>query len=168
MTPPRRKQIIDLPVRPMLEKVTAKIEQRNRMHSWFDPLRRPAAGGKDEVCRELGIFERQLWAWESGERKGIEFNLADKIMQRAGWLWWDVYTPESVRLPIFSVVLRKPRAPKSPRGKRWWVQLPGPSYGDRGAVTSLDIEGYEVTDWAMLARIEEAFTGEVAQDLVAA
>jgi hypothetical protein len=165
----RRSSPNNLPAKPLQEMIQARIDKRNRALSFADPLNRTVSGGKGDVCIELDIFERQLYGWESGDRLTVEFDIADRVLQRAGWLWWDVYTPESVRLPIFQTILRRPRKPKDSKGTRWWVNLPGPVYGDRGHIEPLDIEGYEVTDWAKLADIREAFTGVRAEvDRVAA
>lgn len=44
-----------------------------------------------EVCRDLGVNERTYTAWRSGERGQVQMDKADRIIQRMGVNWFDVF-----------------------------------------------------------------------------
>jgi hypothetical protein len=46
---------------------------------------------RNAVCERLGISARRLYAWAHGERPRVQFDTADRVLQRAGWLWFDVW-----------------------------------------------------------------------------
>lgn len=48
---------------------------------------------REIVCERLGFNQRRLYAWEMGEAKTIQFDTADRILQKADWLWFDVWEP---------------------------------------------------------------------------
>jgi hypothetical protein len=47
------------------------------------------------VCSRLGIPVRTLFAWRVGERQRVQFLLADRVLTRAGLLWWDVWNEDT-------------------------------------------------------------------------
>lgn len=50
------------------------------------------AGSVAEVlCERLGISDKTLREWRAGARPSVQFDLADRILTRLGWLWWDVW-----------------------------------------------------------------------------
>jgi AraC-like DNA-binding protein len=51
----------------------------------------PNEGARRIVCARAGLWERNLFAWEHGERKAIRAELADQVMQRLDLLWWEVW-----------------------------------------------------------------------------
>lgn len=84
------------------------------------------------VCDIAGIEERLVWAWRSGERN-VELATADTVLTRLDLLWWEVWSPESVRVPLFEVTVYEWKT-KNARGKRRRTRtrhryVP---YGDRG------------------------------------
>lgn len=45
----------------------------------------------DEACEELGVAARTLYAWRTGERTGVRFQEADKVLVSLAFNWWDVW-----------------------------------------------------------------------------
>lgn len=43
------------------------------------------------VCERLGIDERTLYAWRSGERTRAKFDAVDRVLVNSGALWFDVF-----------------------------------------------------------------------------
>jgi hypothetical protein len=53
--------------------------------------REGAPSPREAVCDRLGIPSRALYDWERGIRATVGFDVADRVVTRAGWLWWDVW-----------------------------------------------------------------------------
>jgi hypothetical protein len=51
-----------------------------------------APSARDAVCDMLGIASRSLYTWAHGQAT-VRFDVADRVVTRAGWLWWDVFRP---------------------------------------------------------------------------
>ena len=51
--------------------------------------------GRTAICERAGIHPRQLLAWHKGEYERVRLDVADRVLQRMGWLWWDVYDPQA-------------------------------------------------------------------------
>jgi transposase-like protein len=68
-----------------------------RQHNAWVPKMRDSSGnplkmpGRREMYERLGISERQVLHWRNGQ--AVSFDIADRILQRAGWLWFDVWEP---------------------------------------------------------------------------
>lgn len=109
-------------------------------------------GSKDRrvaiVCARAGILPRQLNRWRYGENE-VRLSVADLALTRLCLFWWEVWTEESVRLPLFTVRVYRWQW-KVNRGKRRHcrVCMRSVPYGDRGP----DLEA--------LRRIEALMTGE--------
>lgn len=50
----------------------------------------------DAVCRRVGISSRTLLAWRTGQRKEVQWDLADAILTYTDLAWWDVWNEETV------------------------------------------------------------------------
>ena len=56
------------------------------------------------VCERAGIPERVITRWDLGECNGnVELGLADQVMTRLDLFWWEVWTEDTVREPLFVV-----------------------------------------------------------------
>jgi transposase-like protein len=68
-----------------------------RQHNAWVPKLRDSSGkplkmpGRREMYERIGITERQVLHWRNGQ--AVAFDIADRILQRAGWLWFDVWEP---------------------------------------------------------------------------
>lgn len=135
------KEIPPLPAKPLAACIDRAVLRASR--TLYNPeVKDAATGGVDRVCDAIGIAGRTLFAWRTGERKVVEFDKADSILQAAGWLWWDVWNERTVRLPVLTVVLRY----RFPMKEGWGSKLV--RYGEGG------------TDWRKLAEIDHSFTCE--------
>lgn len=48
---------------------------------------------REAVCVRLGIDTRNQYAWSTGERPTIQFDVADRVLTHASWCWWDIWAP---------------------------------------------------------------------------
>jgi len=56
------------------------------------------------VCKRAGIPERVVTRWMLGECNGrVEIGDADRVMTRLDLFWWEVWTEDTVREPLFVV-----------------------------------------------------------------
>lgn len=56
------------------------------------------------TCRRAGIPERVVTRWTLGECNGqVEICDADRVMTRLDLFWWEVWTEDTVREPLFIV-----------------------------------------------------------------
>lgn len=46
------------------------------------------------VCARLDVDPRRLYGWRVGEYERVQWNVADRVCTRAGWLMADVWAPE--------------------------------------------------------------------------
>lgn len=64
----------------------------------FDVSDRSAGDTSDgrgaAICARLGIDPRNLYAWRTGERATVRFDVADKVVTRGGFAWWEVWAPD--------------------------------------------------------------------------
>lgn len=44
-----------------------------------------------EACEHVGIAARNLFGWRAGERRMVQFDVADRVLTRLGLAWWDVW-----------------------------------------------------------------------------
>jgi hypothetical protein len=51
-----------------------------------------APSAREAVCDRLGIAPKSLYTWAHGQAT-VRFDVADRVVTRAGWLWWDVFRP---------------------------------------------------------------------------
>lgn len=102
------------------------------------------------VCELAGIEERTVSAWRRGERD-LEMAAADTVLTRLDLLWWEVWSMESVRAPIFEVNVFAWQVKKRRNGSRlpMRLRLRTVPYGDIGP------------DVQKLREIEALMTGEV-------
>lgn len=54
------------------------------MNPWFTEL---------ELGERIGVSDKTLREWRQGKRKSVHEDLADVVMTRMGWNWFDVYQP---------------------------------------------------------------------------
>jgi hypothetical protein len=85
------------------------------------------------VCELIGFQERQVSRWRNGELATVSADDADRVMTALDLFWWEVFTEDTVRLPVL-VVTTYQHAKKNVRGKTKVVRnkmrtLP---YGDQG------------------------------------
>lgn len=56
------------------------------------------------VCKRAGIPERVVTRWMLGECNGqVEIGDADMVLTRLDLFWWEVWTEDTVREPLFVV-----------------------------------------------------------------
>lgn len=106
--------------------VDALIARKAR---WFDPYYTYQA-----LCERAKIQERVLYGWPRGERPEIGLDMADRVLMHAGLFWWEVWTEETVRVPLLVVTTYAPQT-KHIRGggrKRFRVKVRTIGYGDAG------------------------------------
>lgn len=46
------------------------------------------------VCESIGVNERRVTAWRSGEYKLVALDLVDRVLIGLDLLWWEVYSPD--------------------------------------------------------------------------
>ena len=46
---------------------------------------------EENACELAGIDPRNLFAWRTGERELVLFDVADRVLTRLGLSWWDVW-----------------------------------------------------------------------------
>lgn len=137
-----------LPAVPLAAAMQRLIDREDRAASLNDPVQRgPRGECKEVVCLRLGIPTRTLTAWQLGERLLADFDVIDKVLTRAEWLWWEVYDEESVRRPALRVRVRDQKKDAPGKSLRWQT-VRHLRYGDLGP------------DREVLALIEQTFTGE--------
>ncbi len=68
-----------LPVRPLLSVIDEIIEQRKMFYTI------------GEVCADLGIDDRELRRWRTGECEQVDFNTAERALMAMGRDWEDVW-----------------------------------------------------------------------------
>lgn len=102
------------------------------------------------MCERAGIPERVVARWHTGESGGnVELGLADQVMTRLDLFWWEIWTEETVREPLFMVTTyhtcMKKDASSIPKRRR--VKDRTIPYGDLG------------TDFWRLREIRELMSG---------
>jgi hypothetical protein len=86
-----------LPAKALASAVERRVEvvraQRLREEFTFSSSRGTEVldSSREDVCVQLGITSKTVRDWQSGRIKRVAFDTADMIMQRAGWLWWEVW-----------------------------------------------------------------------------
>jgi hypothetical protein len=104
------------------------------------------------VCVRAGIPERVVTRWRLGEQGGrVDLDLADQVMTRLGLFWWDIWTAETVREPLFLVTTYNTCLKKEPGDKYRRRRLKDRTipYGDLG------------TDFYRLREIETLMSGSL-------
>jgi DNA-binding XRE family transcriptional regulator len=59
---------------------------------------------KEELARKLGTTSKTINAWRAG--RGVEPELADKVLLRTHLHWWDVWTEENTEPDALARVRR--------------------------------------------------------------
>lgn len=76
-----------------------------------------AREGLGVVCGRAGVPERVVARWRLGEMSGrVDPDMADQVMTALDLFWWEVWTVDSVREPLFVVTTYNTHAKKSPGG----------------------------------------------------
>lgn len=57
-------------------------------------IARASGATMEEVCGNLGIHARMFTAWRSGERTSVQADVADRVIQNLGLLWFDLVDEE--------------------------------------------------------------------------
>jgi hypothetical protein len=60
-------------------------------------------GGVGRVCDRAGIPDRTYFAWRTGEREHVNFDVADRVLTNLGLMWWDVWTPAQVEGTLYAI-----------------------------------------------------------------
>lgn len=104
----------------------------------------------ETVCARAGIPSRVFTRWRLGEGGGrVDLGLADTVLTRLGLFWWDVWTEETVREPLFLVTTYVNQNKKGRYGhRRCRVKGRTIPYGDLG------------TDFWRLREIRALMSGE--------
>jgi hypothetical protein len=50
-----------------------------------------SSSARTRVYAEIGVHPRRLWGWRSGECRTVGFSVADRILTRTQYLWFDVW-----------------------------------------------------------------------------
>jgi hypothetical protein len=79
-----------LPVAPLYSAVDAYI-RRAQMHVVMHDVDARDGHSSEALCENLGIDVRSFTAWRSGERHLVQLDVADRVIQRLGVNWFDVY-----------------------------------------------------------------------------
>jgi hypothetical protein len=114
--------------------------------------------GRKAVCERAGIPERVLARWVLGEQGGnVDIVMADQVMTRLDLFWWEVWTEESVREPLFVVTTYRIEAKRDKAGeyKRRRIKYRTVPYGDLG------------TDFWRLREIGSLMTGGLDEGMAA-
>jgi hypothetical protein len=82
-----------LPVAPLFGVVDAYI-RRAQMHLVMHDVEAWEGVSTDALCENLGLDARYFTAWRSGERHLVQLDVADRVIQRLGVNWFDVYDEE--------------------------------------------------------------------------
>jgi hypothetical protein len=144
-----RSKGVTLPGQPLASAMRAYEERQRRGNSnLFAPDLGADTGELGAVYERVGVAERVARRWARG--LGVSLSAADLVLTRLGLAWWEVWSEETVRLPIFVVGVYGPRITKRRNGTRRIVRerarlIP---YGDLGP------------DQEELRRIEALMTGE--------
>lgn len=91
--------------------------------------------GRKLVCARAGIPERVLARWVLGEMGGnVELGLADQVLTRLELFWWEVWTEDTVREPLFVVTTYRNESKKESTGeyRRRRIKYRTLPYGDLG------------------------------------
>lgn len=93
--------------------VEGLVQQRAQEYHWRQPYASYASGNmssastaRAEITRSLGVNDRRLYSWRSGEVPDITLVKADEFLVDAGIPWWEVWNERTVRIPALSVMLR--------------------------------------------------------------
>lgn len=73
----RPRPVPDLPARQLADAVERRITRSSR--------------GREEVCKDVGVSPRTLYAWRVGERYSCGFSEADAALGALALNWWDVW-----------------------------------------------------------------------------
>lgn len=107
----------------------------------------------EAVCERAGIPARVASRWRLGESGGqVDLDLADLVMTNLGLFWWDLWTEDTVREPLFVVTTYTNCRKKEPGGvyRRRRLKDRTIPYGDLG------------TDYYRLRQIETLMSGSQA------
>ena len=90
--------------------------------------------GMKVVCARAGVAVRMITAWRAGERDRIAPDMADQVLTGLDLFWWEVWTTETVREPLFVVTTYNHAVKKDKRGRpcRRRVKVRTIPYGDLG------------------------------------
>lgn len=74
----RERSAPELPARPLADVIERRVA-------------RAQSPNREEVCDQLGIVSRTLYAWRTGERRSCLFREADAVLVGLALNWWDVW-----------------------------------------------------------------------------
>lgn len=142
-----------LPAPQLAKALQAIIDRRTREMNWPFDGNGNYLHCNEMVCKEVGTTGRNLRRWQSGWQPQVQFDKADEVITNMDLLWWDVWNADTVRKPVFTVMLRRVRMKRNYKGQKPMrcVEKGELHYGDLG------------TDWDKLREIEEAWCGTPAQ-----
>lgn len=102
------------------------------------------------ICEQAEVPVRRVSSWRRGETN-VSWGTADTVLTRLGLFWWEIWTEETVRVPLFEVRVYAHQW-KTCHGKRRYQRIRTASvpYGDQGP------------DRETLRYVEHVMTGEVA------
>lgn len=114
----------------------------------YDPRAVDAALGT--VCARADLNDRVLYRWRVGEDPTVALERAEVVIEALDAFWWEVWTAETVRRPLFVAASYRWRDKRLPSGKmgRYRERTRTVVYGDQGP------------DLFELERIRRAFEGE--------
>lgn len=120
----RNRTLHRVPARAIALAIRRAVEREERAGT-------PAAQGA--VLERMGISNRRFWAWEFGQAEDCSFSSADQVLTALGLHWWDVWTEDTVRIPLITVARWRRVQRKRPGNvtQGWEVQSRR-YYGDAG------------------------------------
>lgn len=87
----------NLPSEPLAKKIEELIvRERAGLFAYAPPFKnakgKPMADNvRSVVCRRLGITDKAVREWREGKVPTVRFDVADGILGRSPWLWFDVW-----------------------------------------------------------------------------
>lgn len=91
------KQFPTLPPRAMVQAIERRMATIRARRSRPGFIFLSSSGGEmpdevvEDVCISLGITSKAFRDWKHLPGRRITFDVADMVMVRAGWLWWEVW-----------------------------------------------------------------------------
>lgn len=93
-----------VPSLPLALAILAEVARDEVGNLWGQDFPEGNDGQIGVVCERVGVHDRRLRAWRVGESPGVSLLKADEVLTALGRFWWEVWTEETVRLPLLEAV----------------------------------------------------------------
>lgn len=93
----------DLPTAPLAKKINELVVRERCPYLWMPKFTNKNGGAlpdgtRKAICARLGISERLLSKWNSGESPWVAFDIADGVLRQSAWLWFDVWEGDEMSI----------------------------------------------------------------------